>query len=168
LNLHQLLAVCLRTVALIWGVYTFIHIPEQFVRLEHPYVDNRVVVCVIAGCQLGVCAVLWLLPMTIARMLLPGKDVPQSAAPSLVDWQMLGVVLVGLFALAQAIPAAVYWVILLHSWLTGDFGAVGLTIAQKARLASVALELFIAVGLVFAARAITRYLFGVREIRREE
>jgi len=165
---HQILAVCLRTVALIWGVYTLIHIPEQLIRLDHPLVDNRVVVCVIAGCQLGVCAVLWFLPGTIAKMLLTGKDVAESLAPRLVDWQMLGVVLVGLFALAQAIPAAVYWVILLHSWLTGDFGAGGLTVAQRARLASVALELIIAVGLVFGARGITRYLFGVREIKRAE
>lgn len=165
---HQMLAVCLRTGALIWGAYTLIHIPEQFIRLDHPLVDNRVAVWVIAGCQLGVCAVLWFLPGTIARMLLPGKDVPESATPRVAEWQMLGVVLVGLFALAQAIPAAVYWVILLQSWLTGDFGVGALTVAQKARLASVALELVIAVGLVFGARGITRYLFGVREIGRKE
>jgi hypothetical protein len=42
------------------AIYTLIHIPEQFIRPDHPLVDNRVVVCVcvIAGCQLGVCAVL--------------------------------------------------------------------------------------------------------------
>ena len=162
---HQILAVCLRTGALIWGAYSLIHIPEQFIRLDHPVVDNRAAVWVIAGCQLGGCAVLWFLPGTIAKMLLPGKDVPEFATPCLVDWQMLGVVLVGLFALAQAIPAAVYWVILLHSWPTGDFGAGALTVAQKARLASVALELVITVGMVFGARGITRYLFGVREVK---
>ncbi len=109
---HQILAVCLRTAALIWGVYTLIHIPEEFIRLDHPLVDNRVAVWVLAGCQLGVCAALFFLPGTIAKMLLPGKDVQISKAPRLVDWQMLGVVLVGLFTLAQAIPAAVYWVIM--------------------------------------------------------
>jgi len=165
---HQILALSSRLAALIWGLYTLSSIPQHLIRLDHPPVDNRATVLTLVGVQLAACAFLWIFSATVAQKLLPLKeDVP--ATPSRIgDWQVLGVVCVGLWGLIRAIPDAMYWTVILQMWLTADYGLTALSISQKARIASTALELGLALWLVFGARRISAYLFGARITRGHE
>jgi hypothetical protein len=91
------------------------------------------------------------------------QDDPKAAAPlRVVDWQILGVVCVGLWGLIRAIPDAMYWAVKLQTWFTADYGLTALSISQKARIASTILELSLALWLVFGARRVSKYLFGAR------
>ena len=157
---HQILALCSRLAALIWGLYALSSIPQYSIRLDHPPVDNRLTVLILVGVQIAACAFLWLFSMTVARKLLPLKADVAGASSRIVDWQILGVVCVGLWGLIRAIPDAMYWAVILQTWLTADYGLTALTIAQKARIGSTILELGLALWLVFGARRISTYLFG--------
>jgi hypothetical protein len=159
---HQILALSSRLAALIWALYTLSSIPQHLIRLDHPPVDNRTTVFTLVGLQIAVCIFLWIFSTTVGQKLLPLKeDVP--ATPSrIVDWQVLGVVCVGLWGLIRAIPDAMYWAVILQTWLTADYGLTALTITQKSRIAATILELGLALWLVFGARTIAAYLFGVR------
>ena len=89
------------------------------------------------------------------------EDVP--ASPSrIVDWQIIGVVCVGLWGLIRAIPDGMYWAVILQTGLTADYGLTALSITQKSRIAATILELGLALWLVFGARKIATYLFGAR------
>jgi hypothetical protein len=165
---HQILALCSRLAALIWGLYTLSSIPQYFIRLDHPPVDNRATVITLVGVQIAACVFLWFFSTTVAQKLLPLREDVTPAPSRVVEWQMLGVVCVGLWGLIRAIPDAMYWAVILQTWLTADYGLVALTIAQKARIASTILELGLALWLVFGARRISTYLFGVRITRARE
>jgi len=80
----------------------------------------------------------------------------------MVDWQVLGIICVGLWGLIRAIPDAMYWAVILQTWLTADYGLTALSSVQKSRIAATILELGLALWLVFGARKIAVYLFGVR------
>jgi hypothetical protein len=136
--------------------------------MDHPTVDNRTPILLLSAVQLAVCAFLWFFPATVARRILPFKETTTSPPARLIDWQMLGVVLVGLWAFTQAIPRAFYWSIVFHTLTTGDFGLAALTAVQKGQMVGTMAELIIAAWLVFGARTITAYLFGVRQIAHRE
>jgi hypothetical protein len=165
---HLILAVCSRLAALIWGLYALSSIPAYLIRLDRPPVDNRATVFTLVGLQLAVCLFLWISSTTVARRLLPLKeDVP--AAPSrMVDWEVLGIICVGLWGLIRAIPDAMYWAVILQTWLTADYGLTALGITQQSRIAATILELGLALWLVFGARKIAAYLFGIRVAKAPE
>jgi len=169
LSPHQILAACSRIGALVWGICAIRQAPEFWVHMDHPTVDNRAPILLLTAIQLAVCAFLWFFPATVARKILPTRQTIASAPARLIDWQMLGVVLVGLWALTQAIPRAFYWAIVLHTLLVAEFGlAASLTAVQKGQIAATVVEIIIAAWFVFGARTITTYLFGVRQIGRRE
>ena len=162
---HQILAAFTRLLAIWWLLYVVSQTPGLYVHNEHLQLDNRTPVIVITVLQLGICAFLWMFPATVARKLLPLKETPSAPPARIADWQMLGVICIGLWALTHAIPDTVYWAILLNTWLGPDSGTLALTVAQRARIASTVVSLVIGIGLVFGARGITTYLFGIRKAR---
>jgi hypothetical protein len=87
---HEILAVCSRLAALIWGTFAIHRVPELFVHIDYPTIDNRASVLVLTAIQLGMCLFLWFFSGTVARKLLPLKDVAASSSPRLMDWQILG------------------------------------------------------------------------------
>lgn len=157
---HQILAALTRLLAVWWVLYLISHTPGLVVHNEQLHADNRIAVVVVTGLQLAICAYLWLFPATVARKLLPLKDGSSHGSLSSSDWPMLGVVFIGLWALTQAIPDAVYWAILMNSWIGPRSMASALTVAQQARIASVVVNLAVGIGFVFGARPITDYVFG--------
>ena len=159
---HQILALCSRLAALIWGLYALSSIPQYLIRLDHPSVDNRAAVFTLVGLQIASCAFLWIFSTTVARILLPIKDDAPASPSRIVDWQVLGVVCVGLWGLIRAIPDVMYWAVILQTWLTADYGLTALSISQKSRIAATVLDFGLALWLVFGARRIADYLFGVR------
>jgi hypothetical protein len=146
----------------VWGIDIVSHTSGLIVHMDHPRVENGIAVATIVVLQLGACVLLWLFPNAFAGKLLTVKETPAAPSPRLMDWQMLGVVCVGLWALTRAVPEVVYWAILLNTWIAPDFP--GLTIAQRARIAATVVDLGFAVWLVFGARSIATYLFGVRKM----
>ena len=143
-------------------------VPELWVHINHPTVDNRTPVLVLTILQLAMCAFLWLFPTIVARRILPQKETTALPSTRLADWQMLGVVLIGLWEFAQGIPRAFYWAILIHTFQSRELGFADLTPVQMGQIASTLGELAIGVCVVFGARAITSYIFGVREVKRQE
>ena len=105
---HQIVVVVLRLIALIWLLYTLTHVFGLFavIRADPEALVSRPIVMFSAAFQVIVCLVLWFFPSTIAANLLrsaPGAETPAPTRP-IAEWQVLGVIFVGLLALARAIP----------------------------------------------------------------
>lgn len=110
---HQILTACIRLVALVWLLYTISHLYELFAYTSDSSVVqmNKTIALAFALLQVCISVALWLLPRTIAALLLPGRNVADEVAPaSHLGWQTLGVVLLGVWTLSKAIPDAVYWI----------------------------------------------------------
>jgi hypothetical protein len=143
-------------------------LPELWVHINHPTVDNRTPVLALTIVQLAMCAFLWLFPTTVAHRIFPQKETSALPSARLSDWQMLGVVLIGLWEFAQAIPRAFYWPIVIHTFQSRELGFADLTPVQMGQIAATLGELVVGACLVFGARTITTYVFGVREVHRQE
>jgi hypothetical protein len=159
---HQIVATCSRLAALIWATYAMYRVPELFVHINHPAIDNRASVVFLTAIQLSVCLLLWIFPATVARMLLPLKEAANSTSPRLSDWQILGFVLVGVWETAQAFPRLIYWVIFLNTTTTVDQGFASLTLVERAQFFWAIAQLCVGIFLMLAARRLTTYLFGSR------
>ena len=157
---RQTLATCLRLAALIWALYALSSIPRYFIHLVNPPVDNRAMVYTLVGVQVVACGLLWLFPATLAKALLSLKADVTAVPAQFAEWQVLGLVCVGLWGLIRAIPDVMYWAVILQTWMTADYGLVPLTVAQKARIVSTVFELALSLGLVFGARRIAGRLFA--------
>ena len=160
---HEILAVCSRTTALIWGTYAIHRVPELFVHIDYPPIDNRASVLLLTAIQLSACLFLWFFSGTVARKLLPIKNVTVSSPPRLMDWQILGLVLIGVWELVQALPRLVYWVVVLNTQGSADYGFASLTPGQKGQLLWTISQLAIGIWLMFAARGIAARLFGTHK-----
>jgi hypothetical protein len=160
---HEILAVCSRLAALIWGTYAIHRVPELFVHIDYPAMDNRASVLVLTAIQLSMCLFLWFFSGTVARKLLPLKDVAASSPPRLMDWQILGLVLIGVWELVEALPRLVYWVVVLNTQNSADYEFASLTPVQRGQLLWTILQLVIGIWLMFAARGISAHLFGKRK-----
>jgi len=80
----------------------------------------------------------------------------------LQEWQMLGFICIGIWALSNAIPSALYW-LTYYSMSFGDSSdAFYLDAEQKARVASMLAELVIGLWLVFGAKGFAAFLFKIR------
>jgi hypothetical protein len=162
----QILIVCLRLVALVWVLYTLNHLYGLFAFLVNGPTPSisRSAVWFFALLQLATCGVLWFFPATIARGLLPSlRSEPKVALPAeLVDWQTLGVIGIGLWALSRAIPDALYWATFYNVTLSAGYSALDLDAAQKAGIVSTVAELVIGFWLLFGAKGFAAFLFKVR------
>lgn len=114
---------------------------------------------------LAACGVLWLFPLSIARKLLPAMREPRSeTAMSGPVALAVGLTLLGMWLLASALPDAFYWASLFL--LTRDMDPA-LEIwghESTASVATTAVELALAVWLIFGSsgirRLILRYRYG--------
>jgi hypothetical protein len=160
---HQILAVCSRLAALIWGTYAIHRVPELFVHVDYPPIDNRASVLVLTSLQLSMCLFLWFFPTTVARRLLPLKNVAASSPPRLIDWQILGLVLIGVWELVEALPRLVYWVVVLNTQNSSGYEFASLTPVQRGQLLWTVSQLAVGIWLMFAARGIAAHLLGNRK-----
>ena len=162
----QIVALGLRLVALIWLLYTFNHLHGLFayVNDDSGIVIRKSVIWLFAFLQIATCAVLWFYPRTIAEKLLPSASTAEQARSpvAMVEWQTLGVICIGIWALSKAIPDAIYWMTYYSMSFGADGDAFYLDAAQKARVASTVAELGIGLWLVFGARGFAAFLFKLR------
>lgn len=162
---HQILIVATRLVAILWFFHALGHTASILTLVPSPGFDeaNLPLVWALAIVELIVCAVLWLFPATIARWLLPGSDTPTAApAPTLVQWQTMAVITIGIWILSQAIPDAAYWATLFGlSYSDGRF-LDHLADGNKADLIVLAARIVVGLWLVFGTKGFAAFLLRVR------
>jgi hypothetical protein len=162
----QIVAVCLRFLAIVWllnalndayGALTYL-----LVQSEVP--DFRWFVWAQAALQLAICCALWFFPTTIATKLLPSYARPTDShsPPGLLEWQTLGVICIGLWALSRAVPDLVYWGTYMGMALDGDSPVSQLSADQRAGLLATFAEIAIGLWLVLGAKGAAALLFKIR------
>jgi hypothetical protein len=160
---HQIIVVVLRLIALVWLLYTLTHVYGLFAVLaEDPdALLSRPIVLFSAAFQVIVCLALWFFPSTIATNLLRSAPPAHEPAPArpITEWQLFGVIVVGLLALAQAIPDAIYWVTYAAMATGYNLSFFDLDADQKANALATVFELSIGLWLVFGAKRVAALLF---------
>lgn len=161
---HQILIVCIRLVALFWllSVVSNLHLVFASLNEDSPVTLYASQVWLFAGLQVAIAAVLWFLPATIAAKLLRApRAATEEPPPRLVEWQTLGMICIGLWALTRALPEAVYWASFLR--MTSDeYPPIELGPDQKAKIIATAVEIIIACSLLLGAKGIAALLFKLR------
>jgi hypothetical protein len=114
------------------------------------------------GVQLCGSALLWLWPASLAARLLPsafsGQPRPSSSPR---QWQTIGVVCIGLWTLAAALPETVRWLILWRAAANADLSnAFGP--GQQAGVGSTVARIAIGLWLTLGGKGISAALFRVR------
>jgi hypothetical protein len=115
--------------------------------------------------QYTVYGLLWLYAGKIAKGLIPAsvqaEQIPVASSISLYQWQVLGVVLIGLWTLVHAIPDAGYWLgFIYYLNAQGDIGwASNIAPEYKAQMLATGISLFLGVLLLFNASKLVLVLF---------
>lgn len=167
MSAHQITTLIFRMLALAWFLYLFDHAGSLLIyfnegRLEHP--SSLALSTAFTLLQFCCSAALWFHPATLAAKILPSAlaDKPRPA-PTPLEWQTIGVISVGLWTRARAIPDATYWITLM-GLLHHDDGLSSTPLAPNriAGVVSTAIELPLGLWLVFGARGFAAFLFQVR------
>jgi hypothetical protein len=162
----QVVAVCLRFLAIVWLLYALNNAYGAFSYLGHQSAPSGAgwVVWLQAGLQLAICAVLWFFPVTIASKLLPSYSQPPDALnpPRWNEWQTLGVICIGLWTLTRAVPDLVYWVTSMGMSFESDSPVNELAPDQKASFITTLVEIAIGIWLVLGAKGMAAVLFKIR------
>ena len=117
----------------------------------------------IVASVVAVCAFLWFFPLTVARMLLPAMNEPRSeTAMNGPVTLSVGLTLLGVWVLAYALPDAVYWASLFFLTRQVDDGYFSWTNEQVASIATTAVELALAIWLIFGSTGIRRLIYRFR------
>jgi hypothetical protein len=163
---HQIVVVLLRLLALIWLLFTLTHMYGLFVVYDsgEGVGISRPIVLFSAAFQVFVCFALWFFPSTIAANLLRSEQPAHEPAPTrpLVEWQALGVICIGLWALAQAIPDSIYWLTYYAMLSSSDLSIRDLDPEQKATALSTVAQLAIGLWLVLGAKGLAAAIFRIR------
>src|SRR6188768_3774422 len=120
---------------------------------------SKTTIWLFAFLQIVTCAVLWFFPATIAKKLLPSAtdtDLPRSPV-ALIEWQTLGVICIGIWALTRAIPDAIYWMTFYSMSESVDYSFSILNAEQKASIITTVAELAIGLWLVFGAKGFAAF-----------
>ena len=161
-----IVALCVRLAALMWLLYTLGHMYGLFMYLNTGSVPpvNKTMVWFFAILQVACCGVLWFFPSTIAAKLLPSAarvdELP--SPPLLVEWQTLGVILVGLWGLSRAVPDTIFWLSFYALNTRANFGGSSLDPREQANMITTAAELAISFWLIFGAKGFAAFLFKIR------
>ena len=162
----QVVAVCLRFLAVIWLLHTLNHAYGAiwYVRLQSGMPEISWMIWIQAALQLVICAMLWFFPITIASRLLPSYSKPPDSQnpPRLQEWQTLGVICIGLWALSRAVPDLVYWVTSMGMAFDGDSPRGELAPDEKARFMATLAQIAIGAWLVLGAKGVAAILFKIR------
>jgi hypothetical protein len=162
----QIVAVCLRLLAVIWFLYILGHTYTLMSvwRVGSAEVMDRAFLWFTIGLQLIICVLLWFFPATIARKLLPAAaDSGETRSPvALVEWQTLGVICIGVWALTRAVPDVFYWVTFYAMSISANYGDYDVPLDQKAGIFSTLAELAVGFWLVFGAKGFAALLFKIR------
>ena len=163
---HQIVVVLLRLSAMIWLLFTLTHMYGIFAVYD--YAEgvglSRPIVLLSAAFQVFVCLALWFFPSTIASNLLRCEQPAHEPAPArpLVEWQKLGIICIGVWALSQAIPDTIYWLTRYAMMVGSDLGFRDLDADQKANALATLVQLALGLWLVLGANSFAAALFKQR------
>jgi hypothetical protein len=111
----------------------------------------------------GFAAYLWFFPLTIARKLLPVMREPRSEESLDASVALaLGITLIGLWFLAQAVTKILYWAALAAVVARHHEDAFEWTPQQYASMVSTAVEFVVALTLVLGSNGIRKLLYRLR------
>lgn len=129
--------------------------------------------CLVLVLQYTVYALLWFYSNSIANWLIPKnlqlEQVAVTSSVSLYQWQVLGVVLIGLWTLVHAIPDAGYWLAYIHYVKgQGDIAWSSYILPEhKAQMLATAISLLLGIVLLFNAPKLVRVLFYSRPVAKK-
>lgn len=154
----------------LFSIFLFVtlarNIPSAILMLRDDSGDETGFILMVFGVLvtgLLLCAALWFFPLTIARKLLPVMR--ESRSEQAMDAPIalsVGLVLIGVWVMANALTDAVYWLILF--WRTKQFDAAMYQWSpeQIAGVVATAAEIFIATWLIFGSPGIRRLIYKFR------
>jgi hypothetical protein len=162
----QVVVVCLRFLAIVWLLYALNNAygAMSYLGLQSGVPGGRWVVWIQAALQLAICGALWFFPVTIASKLLPPHSRPAEppSPPLLQEWQTLGVICIGLWALSRAVPDMVYWVTYMGMAFESDTPVNEFAPDQKAGFIATIAEIIVGLWLVLGAKGVAALLFKIR------
>jgi hypothetical protein len=124
---------------------------------------SLVLVWLLSGLSLALCAYLWFFPLTVARKLLPAMREPRSETAMNGSVALsVGLTLLGVWVLTSALPDATYWVILFLLSRRIDAGPIEWQHDQIANMIATAGQLALAVWLIFGSSGIKRLILRFR------
>lgn len=163
---QYIVATCLRFLAAIWVLYLLSRVHTVFTYLadQRASLHLKSIVVTVALLQLVICVYLWFFPLTVATRLMPFASSMENstASPTILEWQTLGVICIGLWGMSRAIPSAVYWITLVNLMFSDGLSFASLSPDVKASVFSTTAELAISAWLLFGARGFAAILFKIR------
>lgn len=118
---------------------------------------------IVLSVSLSICAILWYFPLSIARKLLPVMREPRSETAMNGSIALsVGLTLIGVWILAKALPNVIYWltIFLLTRQKNSEYFAWGN--GQIAEMVFTAVELILAIWLIFGSSGIKRLIYHFR------
>ena len=113
-----------------------------------------------------IAALLWLLPLRIAAILLPGINQQHTAlSTGTVPALEIGCILIGLWLLASSLSDSTYWVITLIAALNNEWGLQIIPMQDLASMAAALMQLGLSAWLLLGYRGILKF---VRRLRSRE
>ena len=113
-----------------------------------------------------IAVLLWLLPLRIAAILLPGINQQHTAlSTGTVPALEIGCILIGLWLLASSLSDSTYWVITLIAALNNEWGLQIIPMQDLASMAAALMQLGLSAWLLLGYRGILKF---VRRLRSRE
>ncbi len=158
----QVVALGVRLFSVWLFVYVVRNVPGmwQYNVLEADSSAN-LVVAIVACVLFTVVALLWFFPLTIASKLLPQTQLEDRINLPLEQAQAVGFSLLGLWMLTNAIPSALYWVLMSYYGAKPN-SLLHLGAKEYALIASTVLELVLGIWLLFGAKGLLGILRRAR------
>jgi hypothetical protein len=161
---EDIIAVAVR----LFAIYMLFHIVEtvpgatQLISGQDGVAWTSLYISILVGAGL-ICAFLWFFPLSIAKKLLPVMREPRSekavSAPVALS---LGLTLIGVWFLAEALVDASYWLTLFIRSRQMSSVPVEWTHKQIASVVAAFTRLFLSVWLVFGTAGIRRLIYKFR------
>ncbi len=162
---EDIVAIAVRLFAIFLGIYVLrtIFTFMQFTGQAEFNAGAIAVSVVVVGAMAGVALLLWVFPLSIARKLLPVMKEPRSEPSVGVDTLFsLGLMLMGLWLLANAIIDGIYWMAMLFAMRAADMTMHELLPDQQAAIFTTAVEAVVAVFLILGSTGIRNAVYRFR------
>jgi len=110
-----------------------------------------------------IAALLWLLPLHIAAILLPGaNERPTALSTNTVPALEIGCILIGLWLLASSLSDTTYWIVTLIAALNNEWGLQVIPMQDLASMAATLVQLVLSAWLLLGYSGILRVIRRLR------
>lgn len=157
----QILIVCIRLFALVWGLHflnTTVFLPQSDIAQN----INQMTFWVMHGFFLVCWLFLWLFPATIAGLLLPEYQQEKQEIPNdTITWLNTGIVLIGIWGFYRGLMDFIAWLnilIVFNTEVSSKSAWQFLAADQKASVVVTLIECVISLILIFRANGIAKII----------